>query len=146
MVSLDALLALATDPIEEPKGRRPRHHWVRGEVRCLMCARLVGRLLGRHHRRESSDGSSERALSFFAFRPADSTQPAVVFTPQIRFRCSECGGAGALDDVEFFSTYDELPSTAEDGEPVRRGPGRPPRPITPSLLVANGALHALSTL
>ena len=68
MVSLDALLALVSSPQDspekrteataDPKRRRRRHDWVRGDVRCLMCARLLGRLLGTDHHRQSTDRST----------------------------------------------------------------------------------------
>jgi hypothetical protein len=130
MVSLDAYLALAAslEEADEPKPRRRRHDWVRGEVRCLMCARLVGRLLGTDQRRQSADRPAWHTASFFAYRPADATLPVVAFRPGMRLRCTECGGPGALDDVDYFSTYDEVPASAMDEEPLRRGPGRPPRP------------------
>jgi hypothetical protein len=49
VLSFKMLAALASTCEEaEPPGppRRERRDWVRGEVRCIMCARLVGRLLG----------------------------------------------------------------------------------------------------
>jgi hypothetical protein len=143
MVSFDALLALVT-PLEEadkPKQTRRRHNWVRGEVRCLMCARLLGRLLGTDRRRQGAP-----APSFFAFRPLNPTRPVVRFTPNMRIHCAECGGTGALDDVDFFSTYDESPVTAGDDEPVRRGPGRPPRQLAPARPPRRGVALALSAL
>ena len=75
MVSLDALLALVGSPKEtaEPKRRRRRHDWVRGGVQCLMCGRLLGRLLGTDHQRQSTDRSTWHSASFFAYRPADTT-------------------------------------------------------------------------
>jgi hypothetical protein len=33
----------------------------------------------------------------------------VPFTPGLRFRCHRCGGAGALDDIDVFSTFDDAP-------------------------------------
>jgi hypothetical protein len=129
MVSLDAYPTLAgsLEEADEPKLRRVRHDWVRGEVRCLMCARLVGRLLGTEQRRQSTDRSTWHSASFFAYRPADATLPVVAFRPGMRLRCADCGGAGALDDVDYFSTYDEVPASAMDEDPLRRGPGRPRR-------------------
>ena len=146
MVSLDALLALVGPPekTEEPKHRRRRHDWVRGEVQCLMCGRLLGRLLGTDHHRESTDRSTWHSASFFAYRPADTTVRVMAFRLGMRFRCSDCGGTGALDDVERFSTYDELPSQEE--EPERRGPGRPPRPMPAVQPAPGGVALALTSL
>jgi hypothetical protein len=129
MVSRAAYLALAASLEEatEPKSGRRRHDWVRGEVRCLLCARLVGRVLGADKRRQSGDRSARHSASFFAYRPADATLPVVAFRPGMRLRCADCGGPGALDDVDYFSTYDEVAASDIDGEPLRRGPGRPPR-------------------
>jgi hypothetical protein len=148
MVSLDALLALVASPknTEEPKRRRRRHDWVRGEVQCLMCGRLLGRLLGTDHHRQSTDQSTWHSASFFAYRPADGTLRVMAFRPGMRFRCPDCGGTGALDDVERFSTYDELPASTQDEEPVRRGPGRPPRPMPAIHPAPNGLAIALNAL
>jgi hypothetical protein len=94
---------------------RSRHDWVRGEVRCLMCGRLLGRLLGSAQQHKNGDHSAGRPVAFIAFRPLDPPGPIVPFTPRLRFKCTLCGGAGALDDVEVFSTYDEQPQEHEPG-------------------------------
>jgi hypothetical protein len=88
---------------------------------------LIARLLGSREGGKSGDGSTGRPLSFFAYRSTDHRQPVAPLTPHIRFRCADCGGTGALDDVDSFSTYDELPVSDEDDEPAQRGPGRPAR-------------------
>jgi len=148
MVSLDALLALVgpAKETEEPKRRRRRHQWVRGEVRCLMCGRLLGRLLGTDHHRQSANQSTWHSASFFAYSPANTTLRVMAFRPGMRFRCADCGGTGALDDVEYFSTYDELQGTAQDEEPVRRGPGRPHRPMPAIQPAPVGLAVALAAL
>ena len=111
---------------------RRRHDWVRGDVRCLMCGRLLGRLLGTARHRENGDRTAGQPIAFLAYRRLDPEGRIVPFTPSLRFRCHVCGGAGALDEVDVFSTYDELPiDDAEEEEPVARGPGRPPRPFPP---------------
>ena len=74
-----------------------------------MCGRLLGRLLGSAQQHENGDHSAGRPVAFIAFRPLDPTGPIVPFTPGLRFRCTLCSGAGALADVEVFSTYDEPP-------------------------------------
>lgn len=127
---------------------RSRHDWVRGEVRCLMCGRLLGRLLGSAQQHENGDHSAGRPVAFIAFRPLDPTGPIVRFTPGLRFRCTLCSGAGALADVEVFSTYDEPPPhpSSEDEEHAeerrpRGRPGRPPRPLPP--ITSSGLNSAL---
>jgi hypothetical protein len=115
--------------------RRRRRDWVRAEVRCLMCGRLLGRLLGAARPQDNGDRSAGHPVAFLAFRPLDPPGPIVPFAPGLRFRCCLCGGAGALDDIDVFSTYDEAPADADDEEGeyernrVRRRPGRPPRPV-----------------
>ena len=128
--------------------RRQRHDWVRAEVRCLMCGRLLGRLLGAARPQDNGDRSAGHPVAFLAFRPLDPPGPIVPFAPGLRFRCCLCGGAGALDDIDVFSTYDEAPADAEDEEReheqnrVRRRPGRPPRPVPPE---RSSGLHTALT-
>ena len=148
MGSLDALPSLADDS-EDSQGhrrRRIRRNWVRAEVRCLSCARLIARLLGSRDGGKSGDGSSARPISFFAYRSTGQRQPVAPLTPQIRFRCADCGGTGALDDVDSFSTYDELPVSDEGDEPAQRGPGRPARPMKRAEPAAPAVALALAAL
>src|SRR5947207_12577470 len=105
MVALDALGGSVGSP---PNPRRHRHDWVRGDVRCLMCGRLLGRLLGTARSSTNGDRPTGHPEAFFAFRPLHPEGPMVPFTSEMRFRCVVCGGVGALDDVEVFSTYDEI--------------------------------------
>jgi len=96
-------------------GSRKRRDWVRGDVRCLMCGRLLGRLLGTTRARENGDRTAGSPTAFLAYRPLDPVDRIVPFWPGLRFRCRVCGGAGALDDVDVLSTYDDLPTVSEDG-------------------------------
>jgi hypothetical protein len=139
---LDVLGAIP--PPTPHAARRRRHDWVRGEVRCLMCGRLIGRLLGTARRREDGDRSAGQPVAFLAFRPTNPTGPVVAYTPALRFRCHECGGAGALDSIDLFSTYDEIATqdVAEDAAP--RGPGRPRRPLDLSHVGPRGLAAALN--
>jgi ribosomal protein S27E len=116
VVSFDSDLALASpaEKLKKPSRIRQQPDWVRSEVRCLMCARLIGRPLGTRNRYPSGDRAFGVPISFFAYRSADTSQPVVAFTSRMRFRCTDCGGTGAVDDVEFFPTYDELPASTED--------------------------------
>src|SRR2546428_2783201 len=142
---VNAVLALAGRPGEarEPNRRRDRRDWVRGEVRCLMCARLLGRLLGSRNSGRSDERSSASSVSFFAYRSVESNKRVVALSPDTRFRCADCGGPGVLDDVDFFSTYDESPIAVEDEERVQHGPGRPPRPMRPADPARQGLALAL---
>ena len=83
-----------------PKMVRRRREWLRGDVRCLSCSRLVGRLLG------------TRTSGFFAYKAAGFSTLVVAYTPETAFRCEECGGTGALDDVELIATYERRPAYA----------------------------------
>jgi hypothetical protein len=143
MVMFDALGALTPPNPRAP--RRRRHDWVRGEVRCLMCGRLLGRLLGTAKQRSDGDRSAGQPVAFLAYRAIDSTEGVIAFTPQLRFRCQHCGGAGALDAIDVFSTYDEVSSHDHaDAEEKRRGPGRPSRPFGPTRVGPTGLAAALS--
>jgi hypothetical protein len=92
---------------------RKRRDWVRGDVRCLMCGRLLGRLLGTTRVRENGDRTAGHPIAFIAYRPLDPVGRIVPHHPNLRFRCRACGGAGALDEIEVLSTYDE-PAPAPD--------------------------------
>jgi hypothetical protein len=83
-----------------------------------MCGRLLGRLLGSAQKHDNGDRSAGYPVAFLAFRPLDPPGPIVPFTARLRFRCTLCGGAGALDDTDVFSTYDEAPleEVLEDDE------------------------------
>jgi hypothetical protein len=93
--------------------RQRRHDWVRRDVRCLMCGRLLGRLLGTALSQENGDHSAGLPVAFLAYRAVDPLDPIVPFTPHLRFRCHRCGGAGALDDIDVFSTYDDAPDDSQ---------------------------------
>jgi hypothetical protein len=129
MVILDALWEVSGSR----RARRKRRDWVRCEVRCLMCGRLLGRLLGVAPVRTDGDRSAGDPVAFVAFRPIDPPGPIVAYSPSLRFRCSACSGIGALDEIELFSTYDEVApadqAEAEEDEPVKRGRGRPVQPF-----------------
>jgi hypothetical protein len=114
MVSFDRVLTYLAEEPQKPTPTRTRHDWARGDVRCLMCERLIGRLLGSRTCEVSRRRPSGAAVSFFAYRSADRRHRVAAFRPSMGFRCTTCGGSGVVDDVEFFSTYDEVPMPAED--------------------------------
>jgi hypothetical protein len=65
-----------------------------------------------------------RPPHFSAFRPADTSAPAVRLLGGEHFRCTTCGGAVIMDELETFSTYADIDDESE--ERPRRG--RPPKP------------------
>jgi hypothetical protein len=102
-----------------------RMDWIQADVRCLMCGRVLGRLVGPL----PAEYSGQRSLvgrrpTFAAFRPVDPSAPAVRLSGGERFRCSTCGGGAIMDEVETFSTYDDVDDELD--ERPRRG--RPPKP------------------
>src|SRR5438477_10533375 len=122
---------------------RQRHEWLRCEVRCLMCGRPLGRLLGVSRIPECDQQFTTRPVAFVAFRPLDPPGPVVAYRVPRIFRCRTCRGSGAVDEIEFFSTFAEV--TAADEPAAKRGRGRPPRPFqdTPRGTPLQRALAAL---
>jgi hypothetical protein len=97
-----------------------RKDWVQADLRCLMCGRIIGRLVGPL----AAGEPPKRTPQFAAFRPADMRVPAVRLLGGEQFRCTTCGGAVIMDEVETFSTYADIDEEHE--ERPRRG--RPPKP------------------
>jgi hypothetical protein len=98
-----------------------RKDWVQADLRCLMCGRVQGRLVGPLP--SSQAGRSLGLPKFAAFRPADDGVPAVRLLGGEQFRCRTCGGGLLIDELETFSTYDDI-----DDEEKRPRRGRPPKP------------------
>lgn len=102
-----------------------RKDWVQADLRCLMCGRIIGRLVGPLAQDEPPGRSAvARPPQFAAFRPADTREPAVRLTGGEQFRCTTCGGAVLMDEVETFSTYADI----DDEQQERPRRGRPPKP------------------
>jgi hypothetical protein len=102
-----------------------RKDWVQADLRCLMCGRVVGRLVGPLPVRDPTKYSFvTRPPQFAAFRPADDSVPAVRLTGGEHFHCTTCGGATIMDELETFSTYADVDDEL-DNRPRR---GRPPKP------------------
>jgi hypothetical protein len=102
-----------------------RKDWVQADLRCLMCGRIIGRLVGPLAPGDLVKRSpTGRPPQFEAFRPADTRVPAVRLMGGEQFRCTTCGGAVIMDEVETFSTYTDVDEEQE--ERPRRG--RPPKP------------------
>lgn len=103
-----------------------RRYWVQAELRCQMCARSIGRLLGAAPPGVVNGGiPSVPPGAFSIFHPADAGEPVVRLCREMRFRCRTCGGNALLEDVEVFSTWDD---GDELEEPRKRRRGRPPKP------------------
>jgi DNA-directed RNA polymerase subunit N (RpoN/RPB10) len=101
-----------------------RHDWVQADVRCLLCGRVLGRLIGPLPAGRKHLGTAGQRVAFAAFCPSDRSQPAWRLDRAERLRCSTCGGGVLVDEVEVFSTYDE---PVDEPEPRPRR-GRPPKP------------------
>jgi DNA-directed RNA polymerase subunit N (RpoN/RPB10) len=101
-----------------------RKDWVQADLRCMMCGRVIGRLVGPVLAAKVG-AVAGRWHQFAAFRPADASVPAVRLVGDEHFRCTTCGGGVIMDELERFSTYVD---TYDDdlGERPRRG--RPPKP------------------
>jgi len=102
-----------------------RKDWVQADLRCLMCGRIIGRLVGPLPAGDLVKRSlAGRTPHFAAFRPADTRIPAVRLSGGEQFHCTTCGGAVIMDELETFSTYADVDDDLE--ERPRRG--RPPKP------------------
>ena len=102
-----------------------RRDWVQADLRCLMCGRISGRLVGPAPANEAERRALRgRPPRFAAFRPADASRPAIRLAGGEQFRCTTCGGGVMLDELESFSTYGDI-DDEHDGRPKR---GRPPKP------------------
>jgi hypothetical protein len=95
----------------------------------MLCGRVLGRLIGPL----PANDPARRAQAgirptFAAFRPADLSAPAVHLKGGEHFRCSTCGGAVIMDELEFFTTYDDDLDDESEDVPDRPRRGRPPKP------------------
>ena len=106
-----------------------RKDWIQADLRCMMCGRVPGRLVGPLPSGDapSTGGSgvlTTRPPQFAAFRPSDASVPAVRLVGSERFRCTACGGTLMMEELERFSTYEAVDDELD--ERPRRG--RPPKP------------------
>src|ERR1700730_3940242 len=121
-------MAATADPREPaPKRLEKRRRWVRGDVRCIQCARLLGRLLGSV--RVARVDESRRMITFLAYRPLLPVGPIEQDLLRSHYECSVCHGSVALDGMEEFSPSDAGQAEIQIKEAAPRRPGRPPRPI-----------------
>lgn len=104
-----------------------RHDWVLADLRCILCGRVQGKLVGMLFGGVGPLRPTAWSVrQFSAYRPLDPSQPAVRLTGREKFRCLVCGGGVIVDEAETFTTYDELEMSDEDEPRPRRG--RPPKP------------------
>jgi hypothetical protein len=90
-----------------------------------MCGRVIGRLVGPLPvSEEGRRALVGRPPQFAAFRPSDNSVPAVRLLGGEQFRCATCGGGVIMDELETFSTYEDIDEELD--ERPRRG--RPPKP------------------
>jgi len=101
-----------------------RKDWVQADLRCLMCGRVIGRLVGPLPTEADRRALAGRPPQFAAFRPANTSVPAVRLVGGEHFRCTTCGGGVILDELETFSTYEDI----DDDLDERPRRGRPPKP------------------
>lgn len=106
-----------------------RRDWAQADLLCLLCGRSLGRLVG-----PVPAGVQGRQLrwgirQFAAFRPADPSLPAMRLQGTEHFRCTACGGDPIVDEVDFFTTFDEVFDDPEENARPRRG--RPPKRFRP---------------
>lgn len=102
-----------------------RTDWLKADMRCLMCGRMLGQLVSPLRSANAATSTSEPALQFTTFRPADSSAPPVRLIGGEQFRCTTCGGSVILDQQERFSIYAEVEEVEDVDERPRRG--RPPK-------------------
>jgi hypothetical protein len=107
-----------------------RQDLVEADLRCLMCARVIGRLYGLVWRDSGVPQTTGSGLRLRAFRPSRPDLPMVALTGHEHFRCTDCGGIAVMDEI-FVSTVKEVQPTAAHGCAVHgdraRRRGRPPR-------------------
>jgi hypothetical protein len=89
-----------------------------------MCGRVHGRLVGPLPAAQVGRATFAGLPRFAAFRPADGSTPAVRLVGGETFRCHTCGGGVIMDELETFSTYEDI----EDDPEQRPRRGRPPKP------------------
>ena len=101
-----------------------RKDWVQADLRCLMCGRVIGRLVGPLPTEADRRALPGRPPQFAASRPANANIPAVRLVGGEHFRCTTCGGGVIMDELETFSTYEDI----DDDLDERPRRGRPPKP------------------
>jgi hypothetical protein len=122
------ILAVTSDGCETPRRLDHRGRWVRGDVRCLQCGRLLGRLPGSIC--TSKGDLSCPVMTFLAYRPLLPVRPIVQYRVGSQYPCSVCNGSGVLEGVEELFTYDPGRAPGQMQDEATRRRGRPQGPIS----------------
>ena len=110
--------------LEERSGLAGRSDWAQVDLRCLMCGRVAGQLVGRMPPPTTAGGASGKPPRFVIFRPADQAAPTMRLVGGEQFRCGTCGGSVIMDQMEAFSAYVDVDEEDEQG-PRRGRPAKP---------------------
>src|SRR5438270_11202779 len=84
-----------------------RQDRVEADLCCLMCGRMVGRLVGFCWRDVAADRPTRSMVSLTVFQPLGPDQPSVPLTRHHRFRCEHCGGMAVMEDISVSIVGDE---------------------------------------
>jgi hypothetical protein len=84
-----------------------RQDLVEADLCCLMCGRMVGRLVGFGWRNAAAGRPTRSMVRLTAFQPLDPDQPSVPLTRQHRFRCEHYGGMAVMEDISVSVVRDE---------------------------------------
>src|SRR3982075_1680654 len=94
-----------------------RQDLVEADLCCLMCGRMVGRLVGFGWREQQQTAQPGRWFRLTAFQPLGPDQPSVPLARQHRFRCEHCGGMAVMEDISVSVVRDE-PRSDMGGCPI----------------------------
>jgi len=105
-----------------------RTEWLKADLRCLMCGRAIGYLVGPLRSVRAACPRGDQPLQFTAFRSAESSEQAVRLIGGEQFRCTTCGGSVLMDQTETFATYADVDEEVEARPRRGRPPGKWRRP------------------
>jgi hypothetical protein len=106
-----------------------RQDRLEADVCCLMCGRVIGKLCGLVWRATGGQRTSRSIVHLTEFRPSIPGAPSRPVTRGTKFRCSDCGGVGVLEEISVDPVVETL--LPDDACPIHRepmlGPGRRPK-------------------
>jgi hypothetical protein len=105
-----------------------RENLVEADLRCLMCARFIGRLVGLAWRDAGAQVTTSPAVSWTAFRPDGSGQMNVSLTGRDRLRCPVCGGMAVVEEISVSVVRETAPTSGVCPIHLDRVHGRGRRP------------------
>jgi hypothetical protein len=105
-----------------------RENLVEADLRCLMCARFIGRLVGLARRDAGAQVTTSPAVSWTAFRPDGYGQVNVPLTGRDRLRCPACGGMAVLEEISVSAVRKPAPTAGVCPIHIDRVHGRGRRP------------------